>query len=458
MALLRRGLADVELPRLAVMVGEALGPQPHLLALFLGREVAEALDRRFTRALAPGIRLVVDPADRIAHRHVPVLLEMGKRTFRRIDRDMGEVRSAETLQLGIEIGEVAALQQRIVGEVDARGHVLRHERHLLGLGEEIVRHAIEHQSADRLRRQDFLGNDLRRIEHVEIEAVGEGLVEQLHLQFPFREVARLDRLPEIAAMEIRIGAVDLHRLVPRHRLQAELRLPVELHEGRLILSVDEAERMDTETFHETERSRNGAIRHGPHDHVHAFRRQRNEVPEVVVCRLRLGEIAVRLLFGGMDKVGKLDGILDEEDRDIVADEIPIALLGIDLDRKAANIPGKVERALVAGNRGEADEGGGLFTFALEEIGLGVGGKRIIGLEITMGAIAARMNDAFRDALMVEMEQLFAEMEIIHGERPARADTQRILVVGDRSALRRGHHRCIMRLRGLVQLTAGASHE
>ena len=49
-----------------------------------------------------------------------VLLEMGERTFRRVDRNMGEVRAAEPLQLGVEIGKVAALQQRIVGEVDAR--------------------------------------------------------------------------------------------------------------------------------------------------------------------------------------------------------------------------------------------------------------------------------------------------------------------------------------------------
>jgi hypothetical protein len=46
---------------------------------------------------------------------------------------------------------------------------------------------------------------------------------------------------------------------------------------------------------------------------------------VGACGLR--EAAVRLLFDGMDQVGKLDRVLDEEDRDVVADEIPIALLG-----------------------------------------------------------------------------------------------------------------------------------
>ena len=114
---------------------------------------------------------------------------MMERTFRRVDRDMREVRAAEPLQLRVEIGEVAALQQRIVGEVDAGRHVLGHERDLLGLGEEIVGHAVEHQAADRDRRQQFLRDELGRIEHVELELVGEVLVEQLELQFPFREIA-----------------------------------------------------------------------------------------------------------------------------------------------------------------------------------------------------------------------------------------------------------------------------
>ena len=187
MALLRRRLADVELARLAVVVGKAFRPQPHLLALLLGREMIGSRAAGDSRGPSPErIRLVVHAADGIAHGHVAILLEMVERTFRRIDREMREIGAAEPLQLRVEIGEVAALQQRIVGEVDARRHVLGHERDLLGLGEEIVRHAVEHQAADRDRRQDLFGNDLGRIENVEIEVVGEFLVEQLRPAVPIR--------------------------------------------------------------------------------------------------------------------------------------------------------------------------------------------------------------------------------------------------------------------------------
>jgi hypothetical protein len=83
-------------------------------------------------------------------------------------------------------------------------------------------------------------------------------------------------------VEVRVGAVDLHGLVPGDGLEAELRLPVELDEGRLVLGVDEAERMHAEPFHEAERAWDGAIGHDPHDHVHALGRQADEIPESVM--------------------------------------------------------------------------------------------------------------------------------------------------------------------------------
>src|ERR1700754_4857200 len=103
--LLASGLADEELPRLAVVIGKALGAQPALGALLDVRKRHKTALGGFTRAFAERIRLVIHTANRIAHRHVTVLLEVVERALRRIDRDVGEIRAAEPLQLGIEIGE-----------------------------------------------------------------------------------------------------------------------------------------------------------------------------------------------------------------------------------------------------------------------------------------------------------------------------------------------------------------
>jgi hypothetical protein len=61
-----------------------------------------------------------------------------------------------------------------------------------------------------------LGNDLGRVEHVEGEPVGELVVEQLQAQLPLGEVAGGDGVPQVAAVEVGVGAVDLDRLVPHH--------------------------------------------------------------------------------------------------------------------------------------------------------------------------------------------------------------------------------------------------
>jgi hypothetical protein len=60
--------------------------------------------------------------------------------------------------------------------------------------------------------------------------------------------------------------------------------------------------------------------------VDALGIERDEIPEIVVRGLGLREAAVGFLLGDADEIGKLDGVLDEEVRDVVADEIPVARL------------------------------------------------------------------------------------------------------------------------------------
>ena len=175
------------------------------------------------------------------------------------------------------------------------------------------------------------------------------------------------------------------------------------------------------------------------------------------ARLRLRKAAVGLLLGGMDDVGELDRVLDEEHRDVVADEVPVAFLGVELDREAAHVARQIGRSLAAGHGREAHEDRRLFAGALEQIGAGDVGQRFVILEIAVRAIAARMHDALGNALVVEVEDLLAEMEILERGRPAPADPQRVLVVGDRGALLRRQDRDIA-ARDLMRLAAFAAHD
>ena len=72
--------------------------------------------------------------------------------------------------------------------------------------------------------------------------------------FPLGKVTCLDRVPQVAAMEVRIRPRNPHRLIPHHRLHPLRRLQVALDKCRLVLGVDQPEGVDAEAFHEPEAS------------------------------------------------------------------------------------------------------------------------------------------------------------------------------------------------------------
>ena len=100
----------------------------------------------------------------------------------------------------------AALQQRVVGEIDARHDVRGAVGDLLGLGEEVVGPAVEHEAADHAQRHELLGNELGGVEVVERELVGLLLGEELHRELPLGELAGRDGLEHVAAVEVLVGA------------------------------------------------------------------------------------------------------------------------------------------------------------------------------------------------------------------------------------------------------------
>lgn len=53
--------------------------------------------------------------------------------------------------------------------------------------------------------------------------------------------------------------------------------------------------------------------------------------------LALRHLIMRLRLDGMDDVGELDGVLNEEDWDVVTDEVPVTFLRIELDGEASNV-------------------------------------------------------------------------------------------------------------------------
>ena len=345
-----------------------------------------------------------------------------------------EVGGAEARLLRVEIREEPALQQRVVGEVDARHNVGRQEGGLLVLGEVVVRIAVQNHAADDPYRGDFFRHDLGRIENAVGQFRRQLLGDDLDTEFPFRKRAGFDRFPEVAAVEVIIGALQLGGFVPDERLHAELRLPVKLDKRRLPFRVHKAEGVNTEALHHAVGARDPAVGHCPDHGVHGFGHQGDEIPERVVGGRGLREAAVGLHFHRVDEVRELDGVLDEEDRDVVADEIPVAFIGVEFHGEAAHVSRCIDGARAAGDRGETCEERRAFAGFGEEASAGEIGDRFRAFEKSVCGASAGVDDAFGDALMVEVEDLFAQHEIFKQRRTERAGLQAVLVVGDRHAM------------------------
>jgi hypothetical protein len=126
----------------------------------------------------------------------------------------------------------------------------------------------------------------------------------------------------------------------------------------------------------------------------------------------------------MDEVGELDGVLDKEHGDVVADEVEVAFGGIELDGKAAHVAREVGRAARAGHRREAHEHRCLHGRVLEKRRLRESSERLVHLEMTVGRCAARVHHALQNALMIEVSDLLPKDEVLEERRAPRPSLER----------------------------------
>src|ERR1700716_1523097 len=168
--------------------------------------------------------------------------------------------------------------------------------------------------------------------------------------------------------------------------------------------------------------------------MHRFRCQRYKIPEGVVRGRALRKSAVGFHLHGMDHVGELDRILNEEDRNVVTYQVPVAFLGVELDGKSAHVAWSVDRTGTAGNRRETGKQRRLFPNLGKYFGGRIFRQRFGQLKVAMYRCTARVNDTFRDTLVIEMGDLFTKDEILQQHRATRISLERVLIVGNRDAL------------------------
>ncbi len=168
------------------------------------------------------------------------------RDQRPVDGELLKVGPVVAVQLRVEVRVEPALQQGVVGKVDAAHDVAGLEHDLLRLGEEVGRVTVQLQHPQLGQGRELLGDDLGRVQQVEAKGQRLVLVDHLHRELPGGAVARLDGVPEVLAVKVGVLARRDLRLLPHEAGFALERLEVPLDELGGAVVLDEPVRVDAE--------------------------------------------------------------------------------------------------------------------------------------------------------------------------------------------------------------------
>ena len=107
----------------------------------------------------------------------------------------------------------------------------------------------------------------------------------------------------------------------------------------------------------------------------------------------------------LTNIWELDRVLNEKDRDVVAHDVPVALLGVELDGEPANISHGVGAATTALHGGEAQENRGLARGIVQDFRIGVFRRALEKSEFAKGRGSSCVDDSLRNALLVKAMDL-----------------------------------------------------
>ena len=272
-----------------------------------------------------------------------------------------------------------------------------------------------------------------------VEPVGLGVVvrHDLHRDVPRREVSGIDGVEEVATVVVGVGPRDELSLRALHLDVALVGGEVVLDPEALTGGVDPLVGVRAEAGHLAPGARQAAV---AHQVGHLVRGLRGEGPEVPLHG-RVAQAGARQALLRVDEVGELDAVADEEHRCVVADDVVVALGGVELHREAAHVAPGVGAALLTGNAGEALQRLGGRS-GREDGGAGVRGDVSGHLEDAVRSAALGVHDALRDALAVELGELLDQVDVVQGSDSLGSNGQGVLVAGDgRSRLRGGGLDC-----------------
>ncbi len=181
-----------------------------------------------------------------------------------------------------------------------------------------------------------------------------------------------------------------------------------LTQKRSFFALMKAEGVRGEAVHVAVSGGQAAVRHEDGDLMQRLGQQRPEVPVV----FRAAHVCARIALDRVVEVGELQRITQEEHRRVVAGHVPVAFLGVELDREAADVALGVGRTALTGNGGEARKYLGFLADLREELGAGVLRNVVGDGECAIGAGTLGVHAALGNHFAIEVGELFQKPDVL----------------------------------------------
>jgi hypothetical protein len=256
----------------------------------------------------------------------------------------------------------------------------------------------------------------------DIPPVGGGLLQghDLHLDGPGGEVALLNGLKEVAGGIVWVRARKGGGLLSGEVLDLLVGLEVKLDPVTDTLVINELEGVAGEAIHVAVTIWGATIREEDGKLVNGLWNEGGKVPNGI----RILEVGTRVPLLGVNEVGELLRIADEEDWGVVASHVPVALLGVELEGEPTRVTVGVSRSLLASDSGEAKEDRGALANGAQELGLGEVAYVLGHLKKAMGSGTLRVNNSLWDTLTVKVGELVNQVEVLQESRGKKSERKK----------------------------------
>src|ERR1700676_5217568 len=194
----------------------------------------------------------------------------------------------------------------------------------------------------------------------------------------------------------------------REILNALLCTEVEFNPGALVLGIDHREGVTSEEMHMPEGLWNSAVGHDDCDLMECLWKKTPEVPVI----LGAPKTGAGVAFDSVVEVREAQRIAEEKDWSIVSDDVPISVLGIELESKPADIALRIGRPAFPSDGRKAREHRRLLSNLRQNRCLGVLGDVVSRGESSMRPPAFGVHPALRNDLAIKMCELLDQPDIL----------------------------------------------